>query len=222
LNGGEYTQSVAGQTQSVELTATDNGASSRIQVLTTYIVIGIEHILLGLDHLLFVAGLVLLVGFQRQLVWTVTAFTLAHSLTLALSVTNVVALSQAPVEIVIALSILLVATESLDKRITLARRYPWLVAFVFGLVHGLGFAGALREVGLPEHELPLSLLAFNLGVEFGQLVVVFGLYLISLLLNKLQSSRQLIRPVTVISAYGVGILGAYWTLSRSAELTRLL
>jgi hydrogenase/urease accessory protein HupE len=222
LNGGEYTQSVAGQTQSVQLTPADNGASSRLQVLTTYIVIGIEHILLGIDHLLFVAGLVLLVGFQRQLIWTITAFTLAHSLTLVLSVTKVVTVSQTPVEIIIALSILLVATESLDKRITLARRYPWLVAFVFGLVHGLGFAGALREVGLPEHELPLSLLAFNLGVEFGQLGVILGLYLISLLLNQLLSSRQLIRPVTVISAYVVGILGAYWTISRSAEFVRLL
>jgi hydrogenase/urease accessory protein HupE len=222
LNGGEYTKSVAGNTQSVQLTAADNGASSRLQVLTTYIKIGIEHILLGLDHLLFVAGLVLLVGFQRQLVWTITAFTLAHSLTLALSVTSVVTVSQTSVEIIIALSILLVAAESLDKRITLARRYPWLVAFIFGLVHGLGFAGALREVGLPEHELPLSLLAFNLGVEFGQLGVILGLYLISQLIIKLHSSNRLIRPVTVISAYVVGILGAYWSISRSADLVRLL
>jgi hypothetical protein len=222
LNGGEYTQSVAGQSQSVQLTAVDNGASSRLQVLTTYIEIGIEHILLGIDHLLFVAGLLLLVGFKRQLFWTITAFTLAHSLTLALSVSQVISVSQTAVEIIIALSILLVAAESLDRRITLARRYPWLVAFIFGLVHGLGFAGALREVGLPEHELPLSLLAFNLGVEFGQLGVILGLYLISLLLNQLLSSRQLIRPVTVISAYVVGILGAYWTISRSAEFVRLL
>ncbi|WP_316364714.1 HupE/UreJ family protein [Candidatus Thiodiazotropha sp. CDECU1] len=218
LNGGKYTQAISGQTQSIQLTAADIGVNSRWQVLTTYMVIGIEHILLGLDHLLFVAGLVLLVGFQRQLIWTITAFTLAHSLTLALSVTQVVTVSQTPVEIIIALSILLVAAESLDKRITLARRYPWLVAFVFGLVHGLGFAGALREVGLPEHELPLSLLTFNLGVEFGQLGVILGLYLITSLIKRLYESGKLLRPVTLASAYVIGILGAYWSISRSAEL----
>ncbi|MES9972124.1 MAG: HupE/UreJ family protein [Candidatus Thiodiazotropha sp.] len=222
LNGNEFTQSVASETQSIVLTAADNGASSWLQVLTTYVVIGVEHILLGIDHLLFVAGLVLLVSFQRQLVWTITAFTLAHSLTLALSVTKVITVSQTPVEIIIALSILLVAAESLDKRITLARRYPWLVAFIFGLVHGLGFAGALREVGLPEHELPLSLLAFNLGVEFGQLGVILGLYLLSQLINRLHGSGEVVRPVTLVSTYIIGILGAYWTISRSADLLTVL
>jgi hydrogenase/urease accessory protein HupE len=218
LNGGEYTHSVAGQSQSVHITAAENGASSRIQVLTTYIEIGIEHILLGIDHLLFVAGLLLLVGFKRQLFWTITAFTLAHSLTLVLSVSQVISVSQTAVEIIIALSILLVAAESLDRRITLARRYPWLVAFIFGLVHGLGFAGALREVGLPEHELPLSLIAFNLGVEFGQLGVILGLYIIYLLIKQLQGNNQLMRPATFVSAYVIGSSGAYWTLSRSAQL----
>jgi hydrogenase/urease accessory protein HupE len=222
LNGGEYTQSVAGQSQSVQLSAAENGASSKLQVLTTYIEIGIEHILLGLDHLLFVAGLLLLVGFKRQLIWTITAFTLAHSLTLVLSVTQVITVSTTSVEIIIALSIFLVAAESLDKRITLARRYPWMVAFIFGLVHGLGFAGALRDVGLPEHELPLSLLAFNLGVEFGQLGVILGLYIILMLIKQLQSRHRLVRPVTFVSAYVIGSLGAYWTISRSAELMSLL
>jgi hypothetical protein len=162
------------------------------------------------------------VGFKRQLIWTITAFTLAHSLTLVLSVVQVVSVSQTPVEIIIALSILLVAAESLDKRTTLARRYPWLVAFIFGLVHGLGFAGALREVGLPEHELQLSLLAFNLGVEFGQLGVILSLYIISLLIKQLLSNNQQMRPVTLISTYVIGTLGAYWTLSRSTELISLL
>ncbi|MBT3047683.1 MAG: HupE/UreJ family protein [Candidatus Thiodiazotropha sp.] len=222
LNGNDFTQSVASETQTVQLTAADNGASSWQQVLTTYIVIGIEHILLGLDHLLFVAGLILLVGFQRQLVWTVTAFTLAHSLTLALSVTNVVAVSQTPVEIVIALSILLVATESLDKRPTLARRFPWMVAFIFGLVHGLGFAGALREVGLPEHELPLSLLAFNLGVEFGQLGVILTVYLLAQIVARSGGGREFARPAILFSSYVVGSLGAYWTISRSSELLGLV
>jgi hydrogenase/urease accessory protein HupE len=222
LNGGEYTQSVAGQTRSVHLTAADNGASSRLQVLTIYIGIGVEHILLGIDHLLFVAGLILLVGFKRYLIWTITSFTLAHSITLVLSVTQVVSVSQTPVEIIIALSILLVAAESLDKRLTLARRYPWLVAFIFGLVHGLGFASALREIGLPEHELPLSLLAFNLGVEFGQLGVILSLYVITLLIKRLQSNNQHMRPVTLIATYVIGTLGAYWTISRSAALISLL
>ena len=222
LNGNDLTQSVASETQSLKLTAADNGASSWQQVLITYIVIGVEHILLGLDHLLFVAGLMLLVGFQRQLVWTITAFTLAHSLTLALSVTNVVTVSQSPVEIIIALSILLVAVEAMDKRLTLARSYPWMVAFIFGLVHGLGFAGALREVGLPEHELPLSLLAFNLGVEFGQLGVIFAVYLLAQIIPRLINSRELARPVTTLSAYVVGSLGAYWSISRSSELLGLI
>ncbi|MES9947032.1 MAG: HupE/UreJ family protein [Candidatus Thiodiazotropha sp.] len=222
LNGNDLTQSVASETQSLKLTAADNGASSWQQVLITYIVIGVEHILLGLDHLLFVAGLILLVGFQRQLVWTITAFTLAHSLTLALSVTNLVTVSQSPVEIIIALSILLVAVEAMDKRLTLARSYPWMVAFIFGLVHGLGFAGALREVGLPEHELPLSLLAFNLGVEFGQLGVIFVVYLLAQIIPRLINSRELARPVTTLSAYVVGSLGAYWSISRSSELLGLI
>jgi hydrogenase/urease accessory protein HupE len=222
LNGNQYTQTLSSQSQSVSLSSADAGASGWYQVLTTYIVIGIEHILLGLDHLLFVIGLILLVGFQRNLIWTVTAFTLAHSLTLALSVTQVVSISQTPVEIIIALSILLVAAESLDRRITLARRRPWLVAFVFGLVHGLGFAGALREVGLPENELPLSLLAFNLGVEFGQLSVIVALYLLVVSGRNLTLLRDQARPITVSTTYVIGTLGAYWAISRSAELLELV
>jgi hypothetical protein len=117
---------------------------------------------------------------------------------------------------------MLVSSGSLDKRITLARRNPRLVAFIFGLVHGLGFASALRDVGLPKHELPLSLLAFNLGVEFGLLGVILATYLVSSLLIRLQGSGQLIWPVTVISTYVVGIVGAYWTISRSVDQARLL
>ena len=134
--------------------------------------LGVEHILSGIDHLLFVVALLFLVGFNRQLVWTITAFTLAHSLTLASAALGWLTLRSPPVEATIALSIVLVAGEALHKRETLARRLPALVAFLFGLVHGLGFAGALSEIGLPQNHLATALLTFNLGVELGQLVAV--------------------------------------------------
>src|SRR4029079_9865073 len=133
-------------------------------IARAYLVLGIEHILSGYDHLLFVAGLLFLVGFRRRLIGTITAFTLAHSLTLALSVFGLVTLRSPPVEASIAISIVLVASEALREKDTLARRLPALVSFLFGLVHGLGFAGALKEVGLPERHLPLALLGFNVGV----------------------------------------------------------
>jgi hydrogenase/urease accessory protein HupE len=180
-DGTEYTQIVDQNTLSVELDSTNRPLKSDlISVMRTYTLIGIEHILLGIDHLLFVVGLILLVNFHKKLIWTITAFTLAHSLTLAFSVVGIITVSQTPVEILIALSIVLVASESMSQRQTFARRYPWIVAFMFGLVHGLGFAGALREVGLPEHAIPASLLSFNIGVEIGQLVVIGSIYLLSL------------------------------------------
>lgn len=164
----------------------------RGSVFSNYLLLGVEHILIGLDHLLFVLGLVLLVRARdvpaprpvgtrdpsmRRLLWTVTAFTLAHSITLAASTLELVKLSSAPVEAGIALSLLLLARElalGLDggETDTLTWRFPWLVAFSFGLLHGFGFAGALGEIGLPPSETPLALLAFNLGVEAGQLGVV--------------------------------------------------
>ncbi|MFO7561203.1 MAG: HupE/UreJ family protein [Enhygromyxa sp.] len=167
---------------------------ARRSVFSDYLLLGVEHILIGLDHLLFVLGLVLLVraGSRsreplasgrdpaiRRLLWTVTAFTLAHSVTLAASTLELVTLPSAPVEAGIALSIVLLARElalgsDLDGQDTdtLTWRYPWLVAFLFGLLHGFGFAGALHEIGLPPSQAPLALLAFNLGVEAGQLGVV--------------------------------------------------
>jgi len=221
LNGNHHTEVLNGNDQSLTLSEADNGASAWYQVLSSYTVIGVEHILMGIDHLLFVLGLIILVDFQRQLVWTVTAFTLAHSATLALSVTALITVSQTPVEIIIALSILLVAVEALDKRMTLARRRPWLVAFIFGLVHGLGFAGALREVGLPEHALPLSLFAFNLGVELGQLSVILGLYGLTLLIAHRVMPVLQTRPAIIMLTYTVGSLGAYWVISRSVEMNSL-
>src|SRR6185436_12015613 len=145
-----------------------------------YFVLGVEHILFGIDHLLFVLALVLIVRGVGMLVKTITAFTVAHSITLALATLGVVHVPSAPVEAVIALSIVFVASEILRSRRGergLTERVPWLVAGSFGLLHGFGFAGALSQVGLPANDIPLALLCFNLGVEAGQLafvVVVFG------------------------------------------------
>ena len=150
-------------------------APTRAEVVRTYFVLGVEHILLGIDHLLFVLGLLLLVGSPKRLIVTVTAFTVAHSITLAAATLGFVHVPQAPVEAVIALSVMFVAAEILRAahgRASLTARAPWLVAFVFGLLHGLGFAGALREVGLPQTDIPLALLFFNVGVEVGQLAFI--------------------------------------------------
>jgi hydrogenase/urease accessory protein HupE len=180
------------------------------EIARAYTVLGVEHILSGFDHLLFVLALLFLVGFNRQLLLTITAFTLAHSLTLALSALGLLTLRSPPVEATIALSIVLVAAEALHGGRTLARRWPALVAFLFGLVHGLGFAGALQEIGLPQKHLAVALLTFNVGVELGQLFVValaFGVY------------RALSRwPQAAIARapalYAIGTIAAYWSFGR--------
>ncbi len=189
------------------------------EIATAYGLLGIEHILGGFDHLLFVLGLLFLVGFNRQLVATITAFTVAHSLTLALSALGWLALRPPPVEAVIALSIVLVAAEALHRRPTLSRRWPALVALLFGLVHGLGFAGALKEIGLPENHLAVALLTFNLGVEFGQLLVV-GLagLLTAALARWVPGDSVLLVRSRVAALYGIGSLAAYWTLERVAAI----
>jgi hypothetical protein len=184
------------------------------EIAKAYTLLGIEHIMSGIDHLLFVIGLLFLVGFRRRLVGTITAFTLAHSLTLACSVLGVISLRSAPVEACIALSIVLVASEALRERETLARRFPALVAFLFGLVHGLGFAGALREVGLPQHNLALPLLTFNLGVEIGQLFVVLVAYLLTRAIRGFRWPVLAGAPVL----YAIGVTAAYWSWLRIAAL----
>ena len=176
--------------------------------------LGFEHILGGIDHLFFVAGLLFLVGFRRRLIWTITAFTLAHSVTLALSVLGVVTLRSAPVEACIALSIVLVATEALRDRETLARRLPALVSFLFGLVHGLGFAGALKDIGLPESHLPLALLTFNVGVELGQLAMV----LLAFVLVRLPLPDRYFVLARRPALYMVGGLAAFWSWERVAAI----
>ena len=161
----------------VPLAALRAGSGSAADAARRYLALGVEHILLGIDHLLFVLGLLLIVRGPWLLITTVTAFTLAHSLTLALATLGLVAVPSAPVEAAIALSIVFLAAEILrarQGRIGLTHRLPWLIAFGFGLLHGLGFAGALAEIGLPAGEIPLALLFFNLGVEVGPAAVRRG------------------------------------------------
>jgi hydrogenase/urease accessory protein HupE len=182
------------------------------EIVRAYTILGVEHILSGFDHLLFVIGLLFLVGFQRRLVWTISAFTLAHSLTLASAALGWLTLRAPPVEACIALSIVLVAYEALNKEPTLSRRLPALVAFGFGLVHGLGFAGVLQEIGLPQQHLLAALLAFNLGVEIGQLLVVGAAGVLVLLLRNQPWAARLRVP----ALYGIGSLAAFWTWTRVA------
>lgn len=198
----------------VQLFGTADDRRSWAEIASAYAVLGVEHILAGLDHLLFVVALLFLVGFQRRLVLTITAFTLAHSVTLALSALGWLTLRPPPVEATIALSILLVAGEALHQRPTLSRRWPALVAFLFGLVHGLGFAGALEQIGLPQNHLPAALLSFNLGVEAGQLLVVLLAWGLCSALARFPLVQHARRPVL----YGIGGLAAYWTIGRVATL----
>jgi hydrogenase/urease accessory protein HupE len=184
------------------------------EIARAYLVLGVEHILSGIDHLLFVIGLLFLVGFNRRLVATITAFTVAHSLTLASSALGWLVLRSPPVEATIALSIVLVAQEALHDKPTLARRWPALVAFLFGLVHGLGFAGALQQIGLPQAHLPLALLTFNIGVELGQLFTVGCAWLLVRLLGRWPAAQRLRRPVL----YVIGATAAYWSWLRVAAM----
>jgi len=179
-----------------------------------YVILGVEHILSGIDHLLFVAGLLFLVGFRRRLIGTITAFTVAHSLTLACSVFGLITLRPPPVEAAIAMSIVLVASEALRERDTLARRLPALVSFLFGLVHGLGFAGALKDVGLPQNHLPFALLSFNVGVEIGQLMTVLA----ALLLVRAPLPQRWLVCARRPALYAVGVVAAYWSWARISAI----
>ena len=196
------------------------------EVAATYLRLGVEHILFGFDHLLFVLALVILVGEWRRVAVTVTAFTIAHSITLAAATLGFVNVPGPPVEATIAISIVLVAVEILNARHgkpSLTTRLPWLVAFSFGLLHGFGFAGALAEVGLPQHAIPVALLFFNLGVEVGQLVfvaaVLSSLWLLrhaALQLLGLALIQRIFARLDNIVAYAIGIVAAYWLVERTA------
>ena len=191
-------------------------APGPFEVITSYTWLGIEHILLGIDHLLFVAALVMLVRGARPLLLTITAFTIAHSITLALATLGVLEVPGPPVEATIALSIMFVALEVLRRHEghpSLASERPWLVAFSFGLLHGLGFAGALAEVGLPENSIPLALLFFNIGVEIGQLLFVAVLLAGAWLVRRF-AGRVDARIAVVLPAYAIGGLASFWLVER--------
>ncbi len=182
-------------------------------VAKDYFIIGAEHILAGWDHLLFVIALVLLVVKGWPVVKAATAFTIAHSITLAATVLGSTGLPQAPVEALIALSIVFLAVElARGTPDTWTKRFPWVVAFGFGLLHGFGFAGALREIGLPEGELPLALLTFNLGVEAGQLLVIAALLFLRWAVRKFAPNAEA-RAVQIVT-YAIGIIASYWLIDR--------
>lgn len=196
------------------------------EVAATYLRLGVEHILFGFDHLLFVLALVILVRDWRRVAVTVTAFTIAHSITLVAATLGFVNVPGPPVEAAIALSIMLVSVEILNARRgepSLTARMPWLVAFGFGLLHGFGFAGALAEVGLPQHAIPVALLFFNLGVEIGQLLFVAAVLSLIWLLrhaaSKLMEAVQVkftLDRLDTAMAYGIGITAAYWFIERTS------
>jgi hydrogenase/urease accessory protein HupE len=195
------------------------------EVAATYLRLGVEHILFGFDHLLFVLALVILVRGWGRVAITVTAFTIAHSITLTAATLGFVNVPGPPLEATIALSILLVAVEILNTRrgkLSLTARLPWLVAFSFGLLHGFGFAGALAEVGLPQHAIPVALLFFNVGVEIGQLIFVAAVLSLISLVHHVAS--KLLEPgriqpsldrLDMTVAYAIGVMAAYWLIERT-------
>jgi len=209
-NGNSWTARLTPSEPSAVIPA----SQSAWAVLFTYVRHGVEHIAFGFDHLLFVTALMLIVRDWRKLVKTITAFTVAHSITLTCATLHWVTLPSAPVEAMIAISIVMVAAEVVRKergQVSLAITSPWIVAFTFGLLHGFGFAGALVALGLPQGDIPLALLAFNIGVELGQLAFI------ALLLTAVYAIRRFVkipREAIVASAYGIGIVAAFWSVQR--------
>ncbi|HET9160774.1 MAG TPA: HupE/UreJ family protein [Caulobacteraceae bacterium] len=186
-----------------------------------YLKLGVEHILTGADHLAFVLGLILLIGPRWRVVKAVTAFTVAHSITLALAALGYVHFPSAVIEALVALSIVFVACELIPRPgrpESLTHRHPWLIAFVFGLLHGLAFAGALAEIGLPPNAEPLALFLFNVGVEIGQLMFIAVAITLILALRWLRPKLGLDRPwlASALPAYAVGGMAAYWLIDRLA------
>jgi hydrogenase/urease accessory protein HupE len=180
-----------------------------------YLQLGIFHIWTGFDHLLFVFGLMLLVKKSSKLIWTITAFTIAHSITLALATLRLIKVSGAFTEAAIALSIVFLAVELLQHyrgKNGFAFHYPWIVSFLFGLLHGLGFAGALQDLGLPENNILSALFLFNAGVEIGQLAFVFAMLLIMAGISKIHFTKQPWQKY--LAPYFIGSLAAYWFIER--------
>jgi hydrogenase/urease accessory protein HupE len=216
-----------GTAQLGRVTAVDDGFAFRgspgaYEVARTYTTIGTEHILRGYDHLLFVLALVILVDGMRRLIWTVTAFTAAHSITLAAATLGLVHVPGPPVEASIALSIAFVAAEIIQKRqgrLSLTQRYPWVIAFAFGLLHGLGFASALAAIGLPQNAIPLALFFFNVGVEIGQLLFIAAVLALGAVARAIGSRLGISSPAWAwrLPPYAIGSLAAFWTIERLAS-----
>lgn len=193
------------------------GQQTTWDVAYTYLVLGVDHIMSGFDHLLFILALIILIHDLRRLIKTVTAFTVAHSITLAGAALGYFSLPQKPVEAAIALSIAFVGSEILKsepKQLRLSEKYPWAVAFTFGLLHGFGFAGALKEIGLPQSDVPMALLTFNLGVEVGQLMFIGAV------LTLLAAARRVLRIMPYLArsaaAYAIGLTATFWLIARLA------
>lgn len=214
LDGQSRVYTITAGQPTVQLFGSAEDQRGMGEIAHAYTMLGIEHILTGFDHLLFVLAVLFLVGFNRRLVFALTAFTVAHSLTLALSALGWLTLRRPPVEAAIALSIVLVAGEALSTRLTLSRRWPALVAFLFGLVHGLGFAGALKAIGLPQNHLLVALLTFNVGVEVGQLLIVAVAYPI----YRAFASWPKFAIARAPALYAIGSLAAYWEIGRIASI----
>jgi hydrogenase/urease accessory protein HupE len=217
LDGRSWTSIVRPSQPWMEIAASPTGW----QVAGAYLQLGVEHILSGIDHLLFVLALMLLVTGWKRLVATITAFTVAHSITLAAATLGFVTVPGRPVEACIALSIVFVASEIVRARQGnpgMAQRWPWLVAFIFGLLHGFGFAGVLSEVGLPQNAIPLALAFFNIGVELGQLAFI------AFVLGLVAASRWVAQRIRVprpawawrVPPYAIGGVAAFWVIQRIA------
>ena len=214
-NRRSFTLTAAQPTASI----TASGELPLAQIVAAYIPLGFEHIMLGVDHLLFVLGLILLVNSSWMLIKTITAFTIAHSITLAAATFGWVGVPERGVNALIALSIVFVAVEVLRLRrgeLGWSVQFPWVVAFGFGLLHGFGFAGALTSIGLPQASLPAALLFFNVGVEIGQLAfvaVVLGLHW-----SHLQLKAGFPRWSETVAVYAMGTVATFWFLTRVGDI----
>jgi len=218
--GGEYTQRLTSNSPKIQVPA----QLSNNTVISTYTLLGIEHILIGIDHLFFVFALLLLISNVTSLIKTITAFTIAHSITLTASTLGWLTVAIEPVETVIAISILFLALQIAKHHMNigakhsadLAYRYPWLVALSFGLLHGFGFAGALADIGLPEQAIPLALLFFNIGVEIGQLLFIGVIIALGWIYKKL--NLPYLKQWKIVSVYLIGSLSIFWIIQRSTWL----
>lgn len=211
-NNKDSSYRVTSQTSSVKLTK----ETSFLSVAFTYLVIGVEHILFGFDHLCFVIALLLVINNIKQLLLCISAFTIAHSISLALTALNVISISSAPIETLIAFSIVLVAYQYVAQEKSTVDHHTWHFSFLVGLIHGVGFAGALAEIGLPKDSIISALIFFNLGVELGQLCVVA---LFVLFFNNLfRKYSSLKHPIYNSIAYMLGTLGMYWTIARFTSI----